>query len=79
MTDNIEANLSDLPPETQFDVLRSYPKLIKILVKRLGGKIDIPARSLEQMDAYTLVMGMNPKTKVMRLSIHRPKQKEKMN
>jgi len=76
--ETLEANLSDLPPENQIDVLRSYPQLMKILVKRLGGKVEIHARELEQIHNYTLSMGMNPNTRTMQLTLTRPKAKEKM-
>jgi len=78
MTENIEANLSDLPPDMQLQVLKSYPKLIKLMVKRLGGKVEIPARDLEKIDNYILSMGMDPTAKTMKLTLTRPKAKEKM-
>ena len=53
-----EAKLSQVDPELQQQVLQSYPKIIKALLKRLGGKVTIPTQELEGMAAYELSMGM---------------------
>lgn len=71
MTDVAEAKLSELSDEMQQQVLRYYPNIIKALLKRLGGKVNIPVKELDGMNGYELAMGMDPQLKSARLTIKR--------
>ena len=53
------ARLSELDGDLQQQVLATYPRLIKALLKRLGNKVTIPNRELDGLDVYRLTMGMN--------------------
>jgi len=73
-----EAKLSQLDEDMQQQVLASYPKIIKALLKRLGGRVIIPAKELDGMSIYVLSMGMELGGDTVRLEIQKSK-KESMN
>ena len=69
--DIIEAKLSQLDEEHQQQVLAYYPRIIKALLKRLGNKVNLPAKELDGLGVYELTMGMDPQTNSVRLEIKR--------
>ena len=69
--DEVTLKLSEVDEASQQAVLMTMPKILKVMVKRLGGKVTIRASELDALDDQRLAIGKNPTTKKMRVELVR--------